>query len=103
MSAPVCKNCRGPVEDLRHGYATPVCFACLKPSWQEAEIARLRAALQSIAALQATKPEDPSYSDAYRMAGGDPEGLFHAGHGEGFDSGCWTAAEMARVALRGGK
>lgn len=72
MSAPVCKNCRGPVEDLRHGYATPVCFACLKPSWQEAEIARLRAALQSIAAIQAEEPEPEWYggisSQAYSAA-----------------------------------
>ena len=99
MSAPVCKNCRGPVEDLRNGYATPVCFACLKPSWQEAEIARLRAALQAIADRQPTQHVGETHRGERHD---DKKSAYYCGVFDGRKDGLFEAAEMARAALGGG-
>ena len=99
MSAPVCKNCRGPVEDLRHGYATPVCFACLKPSWQEAEIARLRAALQAIADRQpAQHVGEPDRGERHV----DKKSAYYAGVFDGRKDGLHEASSLAAKALGGG-
>ena len=72
-------------------------FAEERAARGEAEVARLRAALSAIAALQSTQPSaKPNTSAGFFEA-------FEAGEAHGVKVGHFEAAEMARVALEGAK
>lgn len=63
----------------------------------EAELERLRAALESIAALQTEAPADTSEETGERFDG--LRDAYECGEMDGYRDGQWEAAEMARKAL----
>ncbi len=109
MSAPACRQCGGPCEPERHHCATPVCHTCLPapaplrviPTREqlETEVTRLRAALESIAALQTEEPIHPVENCVYDHFDGNVDDAFEGGRDYGEDQGLWEASEMARAAL----
>ena len=101
-----CRQCGKACEEACRHYATPVCFACLAPpvplptshlyETLATQLAAAHGALEAIAALQAEAPEWRPV--LHRDSADGYYGKWHEAaeqlHG---------AAEMARVALRGGK